>query len=274
MSDIIRINYSLFKPLSIFIFFNMIILAISCDGNSSRSDNPEVYDLVAPDSLIKNLPDTTAIFISARDPQGLEDIDSVFFTVTRPDNTSNDYVFCMFDDGENGGDSIAGDGIYTQGIQSPSSDNQTGDYVFHFSAKDKSNNSSNTIDKVITAYVYDNPVVRTIIVNQYDNQRQHLFVSARVLDAQSQLNIDSVWVEITYLDTEIIIGAFALNDFGNDGDSVVLDTYYSRDIAPTTDSIFIAGSYHLQFKAIDYDNNFAVPIDTTIVINQPTFMNF
>jgi hypothetical protein len=252
------------------IFVSGIIAAAGCGGcdKSTKSDIPEVYNLQAPDSLVKGLPDTTIIYLSVRDPQGLEDIDSVFFTVNRPDGSLNETTFYMFDDGVNGGDSIEGDGVYTQGIQSPANSNQTGDYTFHFKARDNDNHLSNTIDKIITAYEYDNPVIRKVIISQYDLQHEHLYVSAKVLDAQGRADIERAWVVISSVDPDSLLGEFDLNDFGNNGDSTALDSYFSSDIISQSESGY-AGSYLLEFNAIDYESNSAIAVDTVIVINSP-----
>jgi len=275
LSGVLKVK-ELFLKLTILSPINKLILVLGviaiagCGGcdKSTKSDNPEVYNLQAPDSLIKGLPDTTLIYLSLRDPQGLEDIDSVFFTVDRPDGSSNGLTFYMFDDGVNGGDSIEGDGVYTQGIQSPSSSSQTGDYSFHFSARDNSNHMSNTIDKLITAYEYDNPVIREVIISQYDSQREHLYVSAKVLDAQGRTDIERAWTIINSIDPDSLLGEFDLNDFGSDGDSTALDNYFSLDIISQSESGY-AGSYQLEFNAIDYEGNSAIAVDTVMVINSP-----
>jgi len=269
LSDIFKFKTAYINYLSVILLFLAIAGCSGCDDNPTTSDNPEIYDLIAPDSLIKGLPDTTLIYLSLRDPQGLEDIDSVFFTVDRPDGTTNGFIFYMFDDGVNGGDSLAEDGIYTQGIQSPSMSSQTGDYLFHFSARDKSGNMSNTINKSITAYESAIPVIRRITANQYDSQRRQLFISAYVLDAQGSLNIERVWAEVTYLDQDSLYGEFDLNDFSNDGDSTALDNIYSLDLRSQQDGVFAEGSYFIEFNAIDYEGNSASPVDTTIVIDSP-----
>ncbi|MCP4583299.1 MAG: hypothetical protein GY839_16960 [candidate division Zixibacteria bacterium] len=269
MSDFFKKTPRLINYCLLVLLFAAIVACSGCGDDPVTNENPEVYNLVAPDSLIKGLPDTTLIYLSLRDPQGLDDIDSVFFTVDRPDGSTNGFTFYMFDDGLNGGDSLAEDGIYTQGIQSPSSGSQTGDYVFHFSARDNSDNMSNTINKSITAYDSADPVIRRITANQYDIQRQHLFVSAYVLDVQGPLNIERVWVEITYLDQDSLYGEFDLNDFSNNGDSTALDNIYSLDLEAQQDSVYAEGSYMIEFNIIDYDGNTALPVDTTIVIDSP-----
>ncbi|MCD6162817.1 MAG: hypothetical protein J7K40_10440 [candidate division Zixibacteria bacterium] len=112
--------------------------------------NPHVYNLIAPDSIIRSY-DSSYFFISAYDPQGLNNIDQVYYTVTKPDGTSNGIGFLMTDRGDNG-DSVAGDGIYVAGFTGPTPENQAGDYIFHFTAIDDQENQANLINHVVTAY--------------------------------------------------------------------------------------------------------------------------
>ena len=270
MSGILQVKPAFFVKFVILSILALAITIVACDGKSTENEDPVISNLIAPDSLIKNLPDVYLIYLTASDPQGLDDLDSVFFTVERPDGTSNGVTFYMFDDGENGGDPVAGDGIYVQGIQSPTDQNQTGDYKFYFQARDTDGNLSNTIEKTITAYEYDNPVISYISANQYDPDRRFLYVAARVVDAQGHIDIERVWADITCLDQDTLIGSFDLNDFGNDGDSTALDDFYSLNITASLDTIYQAGSYLIEFNAVDYEGNQAVPADTTIVVDPPT----
>jgi hypothetical protein len=113
---------------------------------------PVLYDVVAPDSLQRGSVETAYIFIRAFDPDGLENIDSVYFVSTRPDGSSNGVHFYMFDDGSTYEDSVAGDGQYTIGIQPPDNSSQSGDYVFTFYAFDNESNPSNNPQHIVTAY--------------------------------------------------------------------------------------------------------------------------
>jgi len=137
--------------------------------------NPYVYNLIAPDSLQKGSPDTAYLFLSVWDPQGHSNIDQVYFTVTKPDSSSSGIGYLMFDRGDNG-DSVAGDGIYTLGILAPSPENQSGDYIFRFTAVDDDSNFANIIDKVITAY--DDTVSASYRVRHAD-ERQYVIIDKR-----------------------------------------------------------------------------------------------
>jgi len=114
-------------------------------------DKPILFNPVGPDSLEKGTTDTSFILINAYDPGGLSDIDSVYFQVTRPDQTVNPLHFYLHDDGEFG-DAIQGDGVYTLGIQAPIPTSQSGDYTFIFYAFDIQGNLSNNPQLIVTAY--------------------------------------------------------------------------------------------------------------------------
>jgi hypothetical protein len=99
-------------------------------------------------------------------------------------------------------------------------------------------------------------------------QNEHLYVSAKVLDAQGRADIERAWVVISSVDPDSLLGEFDLYDFGNNGDSTALDSYFSSDIISQSESGY-AGSYLLEFNAIDYESNSAIAVDTVIVINSP-----
>jgi hypothetical protein len=140
--------------------------AIDQDGHNSNiinetflidntfNPNPYVYNLIGPDSLLKGSSIPVYYFVDVWDPQGADDIDSVYYWVRRPDGTSNGSHYAMYDDGEllAHGDSIAADGIYSAGSQAPGLENQSGNYTFYFTAWDNEGNQANTLFKIITAY--------------------------------------------------------------------------------------------------------------------------
>lgn len=135
------------------------LFAADIDGHQSNQldstfttvGNPTLSNAIGPDSLQRGSLDPAFIFIDAYDPDGLGDIDSVYFIVTRPNGSSNGIHFPMYDDGTSG-DSVAGDGTYSTGIQAPDSSSQLGDYIFRFYSFDLEGNNSNNPEIIITAY--------------------------------------------------------------------------------------------------------------------------
>jgi hypothetical protein len=129
-------------------------ILISC-GDEKRivevRYGPVLFDLVSPDSLERGSGGLSYIFVSAFDPDGQNDIDSVYFVSIRPDGSSNGTHFYMHDDGQHG-DSIATDGRFSVGIQPPDTSSQIGDYTFTFYARDKEGNPSNHPQASVTVY--------------------------------------------------------------------------------------------------------------------------
>ncbi len=113
---------------------------------------PVLFDLSAPDSLQQGSLQIIHIYISAYDPDGNDDVDSVYFISTRPDGSSSGTHLYLADDGATYDDSVAGDGRYTIGIQPPDTSSQTGDYTFKFYALDMLENRSNNPQKIVTVY--------------------------------------------------------------------------------------------------------------------------
>ncbi len=130
------------------IVFIISVLFSVCDKPNYA---PVLSDINAPDSLVRGDTLLYLIAITAIDPDGAGDIDSVYFIVTRPDSTSNNIHFPMNDQGQNG-DSTAGDNRYSSGIQAPGPQSQLGNYTFTFYARDKHGNKSNNPAVIITAY--------------------------------------------------------------------------------------------------------------------------
>ncbi len=118
------------------------------------NDPPVIFNLIAPDTM--QLPPRGAVqstlSVAASDPQGLGDIQQVFFNSYKPDGSpSSGNPFFMADDGNISvsGDETAGDGVYSLTINLPSG-TTPGDYRFVFEAVDKSDAHSNKITHIIT----------------------------------------------------------------------------------------------------------------------------
>jgi hypothetical protein len=96
-------------------------------------------------------PSQTLIQALVTDPQGLSDIDSVYFLSKKPNGeyANNGNPFLLKDNGDMGnGDSASGDGIYAMIIQI-SAANTPGVYVFEFYLRDKAGNRSEVVRKNI-----------------------------------------------------------------------------------------------------------------------------
>jgi hypothetical protein len=113
-----------------------------------------VSDLVAPDSLVRGSSDYVFLSVRLWDPQGMDNIDSVYFWVIRPDSSSIDTVFLMNDDGNlyAHGDSTANDSVYSCLTIPPGSSSQLGAWTFYFKSVDDDGNASNVLSKSIIVY--------------------------------------------------------------------------------------------------------------------------
>ena len=104
-----------------------------------RMDPPVLSDLVAPDTVSRSAAEPIPLSVRVSDPQGLDDVKSVYFNTTKPDGTpASGNPFLMYDDGnEAHGDETAGDGIYSL-LVTITSQNEKGVYRFDFVAEDYS----------------------------------------------------------------------------------------------------------------------------------------
>ena len=118
-----------------------------------KTDNPPVLsDLQAPDTIsIRGQTQMLVLAVKATDPDGQSDIAKVFFHSFKPNGTPTNggAAFLMYDDGgEDSGDAVKGDSIYTLTVVVDPS-NALGRYRFDFQATDRSNVSSSTLTHYI-----------------------------------------------------------------------------------------------------------------------------
>jgi hypothetical protein len=119
-------------------------------NNGQDNIAPVISNLVIPDTI--NRVQSFVFSIEVFDENGLNDIESGFFSLFRPDSTpAGGNPFQMHDDGniEVFGDTVAGDGIYSF-KNSFAVDAQTGNWRFVFQAKDRSDSLSNIIEHLMT----------------------------------------------------------------------------------------------------------------------------
>lgn len=143
------------KILSV-ILLSLMMAACQEASNAVIDDSAVIENVSAPDSVQTGNVSLT-LYATVQDPNGLNDIQRVYFTVTKPDGTpSTGNPFPMYDDGGSGsaaGDvnQTAGDGIYTLGINLSSS-NPLGTYTFTFYAVTRSGITSSPVVHQITVY--------------------------------------------------------------------------------------------------------------------------
>ena len=159
-----------FAPSSVYVgYLTYTFTAYNNDGASgnyatkmvrlfnSANSLPVIKNIIAPDS-IESGSTVDTLYAVVQDPNGLSDIQGVYFDVTLPNgNPATGNPHAMYDDGGASGvsngdvDQKAGDGIYTLGISlSPS--NPLGTYTFTFYAINRSGASSDSVSHEITIY--------------------------------------------------------------------------------------------------------------------------
>lgn len=143
-----------FISLSIGLLF-VVIIFFGCEKDYSEVIDPVqnippiIRNLQAPDTLDLHPTDTLKVFLRVEvyDPDGYDDIKSVFFNSYLPDGTpSRSNPIYLFDDGnfQLNGDLAARDGIFSRIIVLPPN-TPKGKYRFDFQAVDKKNEISNII---------------------------------------------------------------------------------------------------------------------------------
>ncbi len=265
LSGIMEVKHSLQKSCLIFAILSLFFIGCS---STNKNDNPEVYNLIAPNFIPIGFADTVYLHLSVRDPQGLDDIDIVYFTIERPDGSLEPDTYYMYDDGLNG-DLTAGDGEYSFGISGPDTSSQTGDYIYHFSAKDNGNLQANTIHKIITVDLSANPYVYDLIAPDYlQNGFPGIIVlSVSVSDPQGLDSIDKVYFRIKLPDDSFRPETLFMTDDGQGGDMVAGDGLYSCGLSGPTFSEQ-NGDHVFYFTAVDDDGNQANTIEKTMPIDE------
>lgn len=121
----------------------------------SKAENfpPEINNLILLAEVNRNT--RFSFSISASDPNGLSDIQLVYYELRDPsgkliNNSEGISKFPMFDDGVTSanGDITAGDGVFSVFLTFPSSV-PLGNWTFTFSAEDKSGSKSNSITQIV-----------------------------------------------------------------------------------------------------------------------------
>jgi len=267
LSNILKSNPPLVKLLSLSLLLLIIVGCSGCGDDPVTNDNPEVYDLVAPDFIPIGFEDTIILSLSVRDPQGLDDIDIVYFEIERPDGSAEPDTFYMYDDGEDG-DITNGDGIYSYSIDSSNTPQEAGDYIYHFSAEDEGNLKSNTIDHTITIDESPNPYLYDLVSPEYiqigfpDTLGFHISVS----DPQGAADIDLVYFIIENPDSTSNPDTAFMDDDGQGVDLIAGDGIYSYGLTGPI-AFDQTGDHIFQFMAIDQDGHESNNIDAAIPID-------
>ena len=122
---------------------------------------PKLFAIESPDTLQRQLALPVLVRLNVSDPQGYEDIDSVYFKFLKPDGSfgagaesaegtnfkEGGFHFLLFDDGNPEiGDLVSGDGRYSYSFPIRG-DALLGTYTFSFFSRDRAGNLSDDVSR-------------------------------------------------------------------------------------------------------------------------------
>jgi len=234
----------------------------------SSNGLPVLSDPNIPDTIYTDSQDKYLFVISAVDPDGADQIDSVWFRIFRPDSSSNGFDYYMFDDGVNGGDSIAGDLRYSSEISASEFDEQLGNFRLEFYAED----NIGAVSEPLTEYVHlmpsDNAPPFFLDLTAPDtlsaSSTDTAYIFLTVDDPQGLEDIDSVWF-LSYRPDSTTSGTrYYLNDDGIEADTIAGDGIYSIGI--TSFGASPLGKWRFEFRARDIHGALSDSLDKFIYI--------
>jgi hypothetical protein len=247
-------------------------LVVKVSGRSERAFEPLLSGLSAPNIVILDtLRSTIKFSLRIDDPQGLNDLSFVRFSVDLPDGSRAGH-FEMADDGNIAisGDAAGGDGIFTGLYNLPI---MPGEFRFVFQAKDQNDYLSNKIEHFIPATQLESPVVTNFLspglIVITDDQDETIAVSVDVSDPQGIGDIASVQYRLlNSAGEEVNGGPFAMFDDGmaaSTGDSTAGDGRFSALV--TFDGLSTAGGDHtFIFSARDQKDSSSNDLTRTLTV--------
>ncbi|MFQ5865544.1 MAG: choice-of-anchor X domain-containing protein [bacterium] len=133
-------------------FCSILIFFINCSEDNPiqppQKFAPEISNLIAPEVVYNLSPTKHVISVKAVDPQGLDDLDQVRYTITKIGSSSSVATGNLVDDGTQG-DIIPKDGVFTTQIDGSFAQSDSGEFSLEVVAEDASGNTSNTLEDTI-----------------------------------------------------------------------------------------------------------------------------
>jgi len=254
---------SRFNFLTILIF--LCALFIYCDGDNGPgpSNKPVLSNIQLIDTV--HFADSQTVSVLVSDPQGLDDIDSVFGNYMVPGNTGSVRYIGFSDDGTNG-DANPADGRYTSRFR-PGDGFLLDDYNISIGASDNGGNHADWIDatfSVIDTTTPLNPVLSDVELELYHFYRDSQTVSVLVTDPDGRQDIDSVWGQYYFDEIDPIYTHILFNDNGLNGDLTPGDDRYTAMFLPDSGA-FILGSYKVNIWAVDLNSLQSPRYDTLFI---------
>ncbi len=130
----------------------VLLLFFSCTQNPVQVElvvTPEASNLIAPALVYNQSARKHVVSVKVDDPQGVADISQVTFSITKVGSSSPALQGLLIDDGTQG-DIIPNDGVFATQIVGSFAGNDVGEFRVSVSARDLSNNGSNTLEATIT----------------------------------------------------------------------------------------------------------------------------
>ncbi len=223
---------------------------------------PEISNLIYPAVVYSLSPQKHIISVKVVDPQGIDDIEEVFFEVTKVDSSSPNMQGLLHDNGVLG-DILPIDGIYATQIDGSFAQNDFGQFNLEVIARDASGNASN----VLTAFINvlsiapgSAPVIlRTIVPSSVIVIPDFEFlIEVEVADSDGLSDIKRVFYQLAppahpnpTVEAEFV-------DDGSSGDKVPGDGIFTAVLS--TRLFTKISDYFLRFQAQDLGGNASQPV--------------
>lgn len=229
---------------------------------------PTLYDPVIPDTLTEESLEEVFISIRASDPQGLEDIDTVFFYIYPSFSPVPLYSWTLWDRGTSG-DAAAGDGIFSFWGNLVYALRINGDYFIRFQAVDKSGLKSSAVVGNLTVMRPNDPPVLTelVVPDVVARSAGYFTINIKVEDPQGPEDVKKVYFNSTKPDgSSAKDNPFRMYDDGEEGhgDEEADDGWYSLKLEITKRNE--PGDYRFEFFAEDQSGELSQPIAHTITV--------
>jgi hypothetical protein len=241
------------KLVLLLISATLIFIILSCDKkNPSAPVDPSVSDLRL--ALNNMYTDSLNMSVLVSDPQGLEDVDSVWASYQYLRGPAS-HIVPLHDNGLHG-DSAASDGRYSATYMDPSGQFALGYYQVRFYAMDVANHFSQRLDGVFWAVNGNMPVLCDPIgpdsLRRGSLDTSYIYIATH--DPNGPADLDTVFFVVTRPDSTSNGFHFNMHDDGQNGDSQAGDGWYTLGIlAPAQNNQ--PGDYKFTFYAVDNENN-------------------
>jgi hypothetical protein len=242
------------------------------DPVSNEGVVPVLSRASVPDSLRLGDADGIIVTVHVADPQGVSDIDSVFFDAIRNSEPRTGFRGRMTDDGT-GPDLLPADGVYSGRLRGPDLAGHPGVYAVFFTAVDHSGNlGHHPIVHEIRA-VAGGPIRPPVIlsvaapdtVRTDDRSAVNLRVS--VTDPDGQGDVDSVYCDVYSPYATVPAGRVAL--IPSAGLFATADAAEYSAVADMTALLTGSGVHRFRFCARDKSGLEAVPVVAEVVVVLP-----